>query len=155
MVNAKKLELIEELKQLRVEKGYTYQQIADETEKMGSPVSLSTVKLVFSDKRNHNHDYNNVLKPIADVLSSSAENDDLEVKVLQTRLELKDEIIIQYQTRLETKDKKYKDREAFYMQQIEFLQQQIAFKDEQIRHHNEAMDRKDAYIRELISKKEE
>lgn len=36
------------------------------------------------------------------------------------------------------------------MNQIEFLQAQIAFKDEQIRHHNEAMDRKDAYIRELI-----
>lgn len=155
MVNEKKQELIEELKALRVEKGYTYQQIVDETEKMGSPVSLSTVKLVFSDKRNHNHDYNNVLKPIADVLSFPAENDDLEVKVLQTRLELKDEIIGQYKTRLEAKDKKYKDREAFYMQQIEFLQQQIAFKDEQIRHHNEAMDRKDAYIKELISKKEE
>jgi hypothetical protein len=152
LVNAKKQELIEELKALRVEKGYTYQQIADETEKMGSPVSLSTVKLVFSDKRNHNHDYNNVLKPIADVLISPAENDDLEVKVLQTRLELKDEIISQYQTRLEAKDKKYKDREAFYMQQIEFLQQQIAFKDEQIKHHNEAMDRKDATLKELYTK---
>ena len=155
MVNAKKQELIEELKALRLEKGYTYQQIADETELLGHPVSLSTVKLVFSDKRNHNHDYVNVLKPIADVLSPPSDNDDLTIKTLQTRLELKDEIICQYKTRLEAKDKKYKDREAFYMQQIEFLQQQIAFKDEQIRHHNEAMDRKDAYIRELISKKEE
>ena len=150
MVNAKKQELIEELKALRLEKGYTYQQIADETELSGHPVSLSTVKLVFSDKRNHNHDYVNVLKPIADVLSPPSDDDDLTIKTLQTRLELKDEIISQYQTRLKTKDKKYKDREAFYMQQIEFLQQQIAFKDEQIRHHNEAMDRKDAYIRELI-----
>lgn len=150
MVNAKKQELIEELKALRLEKGYTYQQIADETELSGHPVSLSTVKLVFSDKRNHNHDYVNVLKPIADVLSPPSDDDDLTIKTLQTRLELKDEIISQYQTRLETKDKKCKDREAFYMQQIEFLQQQIAFKDEQIRHHNEAMDRKDAYIRELI-----
>lgn len=63
MVNTKKQELIEELKVLRIEKGYTYQQIADETELRGCPVSLSTVKLVFSDKHNHNHDYNNVLKP--------------------------------------------------------------------------------------------
>lgn len=40
MVNAKKQELIEELKALRLEKGYTYQQIADETELLGHPVSL-------------------------------------------------------------------------------------------------------------------
>ena len=38
------------------------------------------------------------------------------------------------------------------MQQIEFLQAQIQFKDEQIRHHNEAMDRKDATLKELYNK---
>ena len=151
MVNAKKQELIEELKALRIEKGYTYQQIADETELIGCPVSLSTVKLVFSDKRNHNHDYNNVLKPIADVLSSPSEDDTMEIKVLQTRLELKDEMINQLQNRIDTKDKKFRDREQFYMQQIEFLQSQISFKDEQIKHHNEAIDRKDKALKELYS----
>lgn len=152
MVNTKKQELIEELKVLRIEKGFTYQQIADETELRGCPVSLSTVKLVFSDKHNHNHDYNNVLKPIADVLSSPSEDDTIEIKTLQTRLELKDEIISQLQSRIDAKDKKNKDREQFYMQQIEFLQAQIKFKDEQIRHHNEAMDRKDAALKELYNK---
>ena len=152
MVNTKKQELIEELKVLRIEKGFTYQQIADETELRGCPVSLSTVKLVFSDKHNHNHDYNNVLKPIADVLSSPSEDDTIEIKTLQTRLELKDEIISQLQSRINAKDKKNKDREQFYMQQIEFLQAQIKFKDEQIRHHNEAMDRKDATLKELYNK---
>lgn len=152
MVNTKKQELIEELKVLRIEKGFTYQQIADETELRGCPVSLSTVKLVFSDKHNHNHDYNNVLKPIADVLSSPSEDDTIEIKTLQTRLELKDEIISQLQSRIDAKDKKSKDREQFYMQQIEFLQAQIQFKDEQIRHHNEAMDRKDATLKELYNK---
>lgn len=93
MVNAKKLELIEELKALRKEKGITYQQIADETEALGMPVSLSTIKLVFSNRYNHNHDYNNVLKPIADVLSPRGSDDQLEVRILQTRLELKEEII--------------------------------------------------------------
>ena len=152
MVNAKKQELIEELKVLRVEKGYTYQQIADETELRGCPVSLSTVKLVFSEKHNHNHDYNNVLKPIADVLSSPSEDDTIEIKTLQTRLELKDEIISQLQQRIDLKDKKNKDRELFYMQQIEFLQSQILFKDEQIKHHNEAMDRKDSVLKQLYDK---
>ena len=150
MVNAKKQELIEELKALRIEKGYTYQQIADETELMGCPVSLSTVKLVFSDKRSHNHDYNNILRPIADVLSSPSADDTLEIKTLQTRLELKEEIIKQYQTRIENKDKKYKDRESFYMQQIEFLQNQINFKDSEIKRLTENIDRKDATIRDYL-----
>lgn len=109
MVNVKKLEL----KALRNEKGITYQQIADGTIELGTPVSLSTIKLVFSDKYNHNHDYNNVLKPIADVLSPPATSDQLELKILQTRLELKEEIISQLQSRLHNKDKKHKDREDF------------------------------------------
>jgi transcriptional regulator with XRE-family HTH domain len=150
LVNAKKQELIEELKALRIEKGYTYQQIADETELMGCPVSLSTVKLVFSDKRSHNHDYNNILRPIADVLSSPSADDTLEIKTLQTRLELKEEIIKQYQIRIENKDKKYKDRESFYMQQIEFLQNQINFKDSEIKRLTENIDRKDATIRDYL-----
>lgn len=152
MVNAKKQELIEELKALRIEKGYTYQQIDDETELRGCPVSLSTVKLVFSDTRNHNHDYNNVLKPIADVLSTPSEDDTIDKKALQTRLELKDEIISQLQSRLDSKEKKTKDRELFYMNQIEHLQSEIKFKNEQIKHHNEAMDRKDKLLRELYGK---
>ena len=44
MVNAKKVELISELRQLRDKKGITYQQIVDATESIGYPVSLSTVK---------------------------------------------------------------------------------------------------------------
>lgn len=152
MVNAKKQELIEELKALRIEKGFTYQQIVDETELRGCPVSLSTVKLVFSDKRNHNHDYNNVLKPIADVLSTPSEDDDLEIKVLQTRLDLKEEIINDYQKRLDTKEIKFKQREQFYMKTIEHLQKEIEFKNEQIRHHNDAMDRKDKELRDLFHK---
>jgi transcriptional regulator with XRE-family HTH domain len=152
LVNKKKEELIEELKELRIQKEMTYQQIADETERIGCPVSLSTIKLVFSDKHNHNHDYNTILKPIADVLSPHNTDDDLDTKILQTRLELKEEIIKQYQERLENKEKKHKDRELFYMNLIEHLQAEISFKNEQIKHHNEAMDRKDAMIKELYAK---
>lgn len=152
MVNKKKEELIEELKELRIQKEMTYQQIADETERIGCPVSLSTIKLVFSDKHNHNHDYNTILKPIADVLSPPNVDDDLDTKTLQTRLELKEEIIKQYQERLENKEKKHKDRELFYMNLIEHLQAEISFKNEQIKHHNDAMDRKDAMLKELYTK---
>lgn len=50
MVNAKKLELINELKALRLEKNITYQEIADCTEANGEAVSLSTIKMVFSER---------------------------------------------------------------------------------------------------------
>lgn len=150
MVNAKKLELIEELKALRKEKGITYQQIADETEALGTRVSLSTIKLVFSNKFNHDHDYNNVLKPIADVLSPPASDDQLELKILQTRLELKDEIIAQLQARIATKDRKHKNREEFLMDQLNFYKEQIQFKDSQIKRLNNAIDRKDTMIREKL-----
>lgn len=151
MINAKKLELINELKALREEKGMSYQQIADKTVENNEPVSLSTIKLVFSKNNKHDHDYLNVLKPIADALSFPDENDSLDKKTLQTRLELKDEIIEQLKIRLETKEAKHKDREEFYMNQIVFLQEQVRFKDEQIKHHSEAIDRKDAVLKELYS----
>lgn len=150
MVNAKKLELIEELKALRVEKNMTYQQIVDLTAANGCQVSLSTVKHVFSDRHNHDHDYNNVLKPIADALSMPSDDDALALKVLQTRLSLKDEIIKQMQERLDKKDSRHRDREEFLIDQLNFYKEQIQFKDGQIKRLNEAIDRKDKMIRKKL-----
>lgn len=133
MLNAKKLEFIEELKELRKEKGITYQQIADETEKNGEAVSLSTIKHVFSDKYNHDHDWKTVLRPLANVLMPPSENDNLETRALQTRLELNKEIIKQLQDRLDAKEEKHKDRESFLVEQIAFYKDQIKFKDEEIK----------------------
>lgn len=150
MVNEKKLELIEELKELRIQRDMTYQQIADATEELGSPVSLSTIKLVFSARRNHDHDYNNVLKPIADVLSPPSDDDTIELKVLQTRLELKEQVIIQLQERLAKKESRHKDREDFLIDQLNFYKDQIQFKDAQIVRLNTAIDRKDDMIRRRL-----
>ena len=151
MVNGEvfKLELIEELKALREEKGITYQEIADRTAEIGCPVSLSTIKHVFGDRYNHNHDYNNVLRPIADVLSPPAD-DQLEIKILQTRLELKDEIIRQLQNRLNMKEQKHKDRENLLLEQIEFYKEQIIFKDSEIKRYCTNIDRKDSILRKLM-----
>lgn len=151
-INPKQLEFINELKILKTEKNMTFQEIADKTRDNGEEVSLSTIKLVFSDKYHHKHDYNNILIPIFNALSPRSEDEDITTKILQTRLDIKNEIIDQLQNRLDTKDKKHKDRELFYMQQIEFLQNQIKFKDEQIKHHYEAIDRKDSIINEYIIK---
>lgn len=151
MLNAKKIEFIEELKELRNEKGITYQQIADATEKNGEAVSLSTVKHVFSDKYNHDHSWELVLRPIANVLMPPSENDDLETRALQTRLELNKEIIKQLQERLKNKEEKHKDRESFLMEQITFYKDQIKFKDEEIKRFQENIDRKDAMLRKFLA----
>lgn len=150
-MNAKKLEFIEELKALRKEKGITYQQIADETEVNGEPVSLSTIKHVFSDKYSHDHDWKTVLRPIANVLIPPTEDDDLETRALQTRIELNKEIIKQLQERLEAKERKHKDREAFLMEQIDFYKTQIVFKDNEIKRFQENIDRKDSMLRKYLS----
>lgn len=151
MLNAKKVEFIDELKALRKEKGISYQQIADETEANGEAVSLSTIKHVFSDKYNHDHDWKNVLRPIANVLMPPSEDDDLETRALQTRLELNKEIIKQLQDRLEAKEQKHKDREAFLMEQIDFYKAQIAFKDGEIKRFQENIDCKDSMLRKYLS----
>lgn len=150
-MNAKKLEFIEELKALRKEKGITYQQIADETEVNGETVSLSTIKHVFSDKYSHDHDWKTVLRPIANVLIPPTEDDDLETRALQTRIELNKEIIKQLQERLEAKERKHKDREAFLMEQIDFYKAQIVFKDNEIKRFQENIDRKDSMLRKYLS----
>lgn len=168
MVNEKKQKLINELKELREQKGITYQQIADETEAHGEPVSLSTIKKVFSEKYAHDHDYTHVLKPIADVLTPPSDNDTLEIKTLQTRLELKEQKIFELEERLAKKEENYKEREAFYKEQINFFRKQANSRDEHINNRdnhiknldnhisrlNDAIDRKDALIRQLLLDKD-
>lgn len=150
MVNAKKLELISELKELRQQKGMTYQQIADKTAENGEAVSLSTIKLVFSATRHHDHDYDNVLRPIANALGNSGDENNLEIKVLQTRLSLKDEIINQLQERLARKEQRYRDQEAMLLEQLAFYRDEVKFKSEEIKRFQQNIDRKDAMLRKYL-----
>ena len=154
MINEQKLKFIDELRELREVRGITYQQIADETEANGEAVSLSTIKHVFSEKYSHDHSWESVLRPIANVLMPPSEDDDLETRALQTRLELNKEIIKQLQDRIEAKEQKHKDREAFLMEQIAFYKDQIKFKDDEIKRFQENIDRKDAMLRKYLNEDE-
>ena len=58
--------IVEQLKAVKAEKEYSYQKIADLTEELGDPVSLSTIKRVFTeDARKFRWD---TIRPIATVL---------------------------------------------------------------------------------------
>ena len=66
MQREKVAEIIAQLKIVRVEKGLSYQKITDMTEEIGDPISLSTVKRVFTDDK---HTFRwDTIKPIATVL---------------------------------------------------------------------------------------
>ena len=66
MQKEKVAEIIAQLRIVRKEKEYSYQKIADMTEEIGEPVSLSTVKRVFTDDA-HTFRWDTV-KPIATVV---------------------------------------------------------------------------------------
>ena len=66
MQKEKVAEIIAQLKVVRVEKGLSYQKIVDMTEEINDPVSLSTVKRVFTED---NHTFRwDTIKPIATVV---------------------------------------------------------------------------------------
>lgn len=66
MQKEKVAEIIAQLKIVRVEKELSYQKIADMTEEIGDPISLSTVKRVFTDDK---HTFRwDTIKPIATVV---------------------------------------------------------------------------------------
>ena len=66
MQKEKVAEIIAQLRIVRKEKEYSYQKIADMTEEIGEPISLSTVKRVFTDDA-HTFRWDTV-KPIATVV---------------------------------------------------------------------------------------
>lgn len=150
MISIKKLELINELKALKEQKGLTYQQIADITEENGEAVSVSSIKKLFSDRYDHDPDYEHTLRPIAEALSPPVEGDNLEESTFRTRLQIKEEIIGQLKERLDNKEEKWRMREEFLMDELAFYREQIKWKDEQIKRLNEAIDRKDGMLRELL-----
>lgn len=160
---SEQIKLIEELRDLKELRGMTNQEIVDKTIENGEPVSIASVKNVFSSNKNQNFDYKHTLLPIFNALVDNEDNQDPVIQVYQTRLEIKNETIKQledqvksikaeYAERLSRKDEKNKKREQFFMDQIEKQASEIQFKNEQIRHHNEAMDRKDALIKELYDR---
>lgn len=160
-VKEKSKNIIEQLKKVRVEKGITYQQIADETEKNNESVSLSTIKLVFSDKDTHTHDYEKIIKPIARVVLGVNKEHGTEVDSYLAISEYKDVIIEKLEEQIkkllqqkESSSRKHKEREEMLLQQIDFYKEQIHIKDNQIKRYEENIDRKDAMIRKIILEKE-
>jgi hypothetical protein len=103
--------LIEQLKIVRRQKGYTYQQLADKTEAIGRAVSLSTIKRVFAaDSDQYNFRYDTTLQPLAAVLLDST--DDAEADALRAIIEVKNAQIAQLEEGIATRDAEIANHQA-------------------------------------------
>ena len=122
-MEARKKELIEQLKAVRLEKGLSYQYIADQCEARGKAVSLSTIKRVFSGAASGEFRFDTTLQPISEVVLGIREKTpepDLQ-RAEQQSLQLKGEII-----------DALRKSEAQLTAQIDYMRQEIARKNKLI-----------------------
>lgn len=135
-MEARKKELIEQLKAVRLEKGLSYQYIADQCEARGKAVSLSTIKRVFSGAASGEFRFDTTLQPISEVVLGIREKTpepDLqkaeqqlplyysEVEAMKQALQLKGEII-----------DALRKSEAQLTAQADYMRQEIARKNKLI-----------------------
>ena len=94
--------IVEQLKVVRMERGITYQKIVDETEKMGEPVSMGSVRRVFSDSTVAEFRWDTI-RPIARVVLGIDNDEEFnpsecrsyysEVEAMRSIIELKNEML--------------------------------------------------------------
>ena len=114
-------EIIEKLKAVKEERGYSLQDIADMTEEAGCAVSLTTIKRVFSNNANPQaFRYSKTIKPIADVLLDldGAPSDDVKTGVLDL-----------LSRQIAAMDEEYKKKEQEYKEQVAYLKSRIERSD--------------------------
>lgn len=118
-------EIIEKLKAVKEERGYSLQDIVDMTEEAGCAVSLTTVKRVFSNSaKEQTFRYSKTIKPIADVLLGldGATGDDVKTDVLDL-----------LSRQIAAMDEERKKREQEYAVREEYLKSRIERSDRIIR----------------------
>lgn len=118
-------EIIEKLKAVKEERGYSLQDIADMTEEAGCAVSLTTIKRVFSNNsKTQTFRYSKTIKPIADVLMDfdAPHNDDVKSDML--------DILSRQIVAMEENQRK---REREYAESVEYLKSRIDRSDKIIK----------------------
>ena len=163
MTNVK--DIIIQLKQVRDEKGLSYNDILDLMENNGDFLSKSTLSRVFADGSEEvSFRFNETIKPIANALLDIEElekNDNAEVRAMKSLLKYKIERIEELERQVEklelslaeekvkNHEKMDKEREQ-YQKRIEFLINQISLKDKRMDMLLNAVFTKDAQHKELL-----
>ena len=157
---AKTGEVIQALKKVRAEHGYTYQKIIDMVSENGGTISMNTVRKVFADgSEEMNFRYEDSIQPIADVLlqvHSPVAADEPELDALRQLVQLKNAII--EENRLELS--RVREREAeiradaqgkidYLKDRVTYLQQQRDRDDRLLNERRDFIYSKDAEIKDL------
>ena len=159
MTNTK--DLIVKLKEVREEKGYSYNDILDLMEKNGDYLSKSTISRVFAEgSEDMSFKYEETIRPIAKALldiETIEDNDDLDLKAIKLLLKYKIQRIEELEkqiddlnTSLDKEKIKYHEKldeqRELYDSRIDFLKEQISLKDKRMDQLLEAVFMKDQLL---------
>ena len=153
-------DIIVKLKEVREEKGYSYNDILDLMEKNGDFLAKSTLSRVFAEGSEElSFKYEETIRPIANALldiDTIEEDDTLDTQAMKLMLQFKNNKITELEASLNYEKVKHhekleKEREQS-RRSIEFLKEQISYKDKRIDFLLEAVFEKDKQLRELFDK---
>ena len=152
-------EIILKLKEVRIEKGLSLNDIVDLVEKNGDYISRSSVQRVFADgSEDVTFKYDETIRPIANALldiDRIETEDDLDTQALKILLQYKNQRIKELEQQLDKEKLKYHeklDKERNQSRKsIEFLKEQVAYKDKRMDLLLESVDKKDKKLDELIT----
>ena len=164
MTNTK--DIIVKLKEVREEKGLSYNDILALVEKNGDFVSRSTIQRIFAEGSEEvSFKYEETIRPIANALldmETIEDTDNLDLQAVKSILKYKierieelerqlaDTIAARDKDKLEFHEKMEKEREQ-WSRSIEFLKEQISYKDKRMDFLLDAVYQKDKQQRDLIN----
>lgn len=165
MTNTK--DLIMKLKEVREEKGLSYNDIISIMENNGDYLAKSTLSRVFAEgSEDLSFRYEETIRPIAKALldiENIEDTDDMDVQAMKSLLKYKIQRIEDLESQLrhlqsaldkekiKAHEKLEKERERFN-KSIEFLKEQVAYKDKRMDLLLEAVSEKDRLHREMLEK---
>lgn len=151
-------EIIIKLKEVRLKKGLSLNDIVDLVEQNGDFISRSSVQRVFADgSEDATFKYDETIRPIANALldiDRIETEDDLDTQALKILLQYKNQTIKELELQLDKEKLKYhekldKERDQS-RKSIEFLKEQVAYKDKRMDLLLDSVKEKDARFNELL-----
>ena len=165
MTNSK--DIIIRLKEVREEKGLSYNDILNLMEQNGDYLAKSTISRVFADgSEEQSFRYEETIRPIANALldiDNIEETDNMDTRAMKSLLKYKNDRIVELEKRIEQletaldKEKiKYHEKMDIererWNRSIDFLKEQVAYKDNRMDLLLNSVQEKDNLHREMLEK---
>lgn len=157
--------IILKLKEIREERGLSYNDIVTLVEKNGSFISRSSIQRVFAEgSEEMSFKYEETIKPIANALldiDNLEDEDDENTKSMKVLLRFKDSLIGELKEKIKELEckianekikyhEKMESERATWGRSIEFLKEQVAYKDKRMDLLLQAVQDKDTRYDELL-----